>query len=740
MTEKNKYDNIKITIFRNSQRLRHSKSDSKLTEDKNILDNKKNKISIKNNNRDLHISNSNKNIPLISGLETKDLKEIEHQKMNTFRKRESSLLARKKIISRLKSQETDYRKMKNKEDNDDKLINNNNNLINKKTFEENFSLMHLSSKEKYKMSLNIQKIEIILPTRKEKNGKTFRRSKDLNNSSDQINKRLYSSSNDNDNTEKKNKNIITRKYCSYYSKKLFDNPLKNNKKASNIIITDNNKIKGNINNNGNINTSKLNHYTRNIRKDRNITSFENEKISDKNNKKTYRRFYEQKNRNKQENENNENEKIKSRIIVDEKNDYEKQKKIEINNDSIPLSNKNKNKYNSRSFMRSKQVVIENTNIVNNFIVNFFEELIDISEVLEIKNLLSTLLNNFNIKYFTNYKSLSFPEDITNFEFVFKHYCIILVSFIFLSFDNTLYILDNVKKVKNLFNQTICSSLNYLKINNKSNKISNFLNKNESKEIIQNKRLTGLIINTIFDNNKEYLSLQKALNQLLSKINLNNYKWFINIINNTILFYFNNRRVFSYNFDIFKKKSVSPTHNNTYINSKFKFEDSIPTAPYIKSQMKKNFCLVLDIDETIAHSLKLSLGYYFLLRPGTIEFLSEISNYYEIIIFTSSPKNYADNILNKIDSKNNLISHRLYRDHVVYENGKVVKKLKMIGRDLKKTIFVDNLKSNAKDNPKNLYPISAWYSDVCDRQLFQLKDKLIYIATCGKYIEDITKAI
>ena len=157
-------------------------------------------------------------------------------------------------------------------------------------------------------------------------------------------------------------------------------------------------------------------------------------------------------------------------------------------------------------------------------------------------------------------------------------------------------------------------------------------------------------------------------------------------------------------------------------------------------MKKNFCLVLDIDETIVHSMNLPFGNYFLLRPGVINFLDELSKLYEIIIFTSSPKNYADGILNKIDIDNNYISHRLYKNHVVFEKGKSVKKLNMIGRDLKKIIFVDNMKSNAKYNPSNLCHVSTWFFDINDEEIIKLKLKLKYIATNNKFKDDIRKGL
>ena len=137
---------------------------------------------------------------------------------------------------------------------------------------------------------------------------------------------------------------------------------------------------------------------------------------------------------------------------------------------------------------------------------------------------------------------------------------------------------------------------------------------------------------------------------------------------------------------------------------------------------------------------MSFGCYFLVRPGALDFLKEISKYYEIIIFTSSPKSYADKILNKIDINGNLISHRLYRNHVIYENGKSAKNLNMIGRDLTKTIFIDNLRSNAKYNLNNLCPITTWISDIFDDKLIKLKNKLVYIATSGKYDDDITQGL
>ena len=430
-----------------------------------------------------------------------------------------------------------------------------------------------------------------------------------------------------------------------------------------------------------------------------------------------------------------------------------------------------------------------------FMFHYFEELIDISNSLDNESLLSTLLNNFNQRYYlindkTNEECILFFKENENFEYIFKHFGLVLICLIFLSKDELLYNTYYLN-VKDLLIKLIYSSLNYVEIdgNKESTKIYNFIN-NNLQNVVPNHRYILSLINLLFNNKREYLPLKDALEQIHNIIIKKDLLFIIKIMNDSILFCYNSKPKFIFNFPFFAfknnvltiknnqekqnndinytnytnnnitNKNVSSVKNNVNnlstnniphnnintintnnisynINS---YKENIPTPPFIKSPLKKRFCLVLDIDETISHSLKLSFGCYFLLRPGTKIFLKEISKYYEIIIFTSSPKKYADKILNKIDVDGNLISHRLYRQHVLYENGKSVKNLNLIGRDLSKTIFVDNLRSNAKYNLNNFCPITSWRSDIFDNRLIKLKDKLIYIATCGKYDDDITQGL
>ena len=96
----------------------------------------------------------------------------------------------------------------------------------------------------------------------------------------------------------------------------------------------------------------------------------------------------------------------------------------------------------------------------------------------------------------------------------------------------------------------------------------------------------------------------------------------------------------------------------------------------KSDNRPAYTLVLDLDETLIHftdkrrthcpGSKDEIDEYFNIRPYALQFLRDMSKYFEIVIFTAGTQEYADWVLNQIDM--GWISHRLYRQHTRVENG------------------------------------------------------------------------
>ena len=378
-----------------------------------------------------------------------------------------------------------------------------------------------------------------------------------------------------------------------------------------------------------------------------------------------------------------------------------------------------------------------------FILNFFEDNIGLENSFNSKTYFNYFINVMNKKYLIAYETKLFEHNNNkHFIYCYKYYSAILVILIFLAKYDDLFEKKS-KSSKILFSMFIVSSLYYTGYHlGKSQKIKTFLNKNNDIKKMKISDCALNLLNLNFKDRKDYSLLYSIMMQLLDNLNEDSIINILSIINNSILYCLNTglKTKLYMNSNISKKNEFFFNFKDEKFEKQI--EDNVPTpsAPFIKKQSKKKFCLVLDLDETIIHSVRLKNGYYFFVRPGAIQFLNEISPFYEIIFFTSSYKPYADYILNKIDLKKNLISYRFYKSHVIFEKGKSIKKLSLIGRDLKKIIFVDNLKTNAKYNKKNLYLIPTWIGDMKDDEIYKLKKKLFEIAANDKYNEDITKAL
>ena len=305
--------------------------------------------------------------------------------------------------------------------------------------------------------------------------------------------------------------------------------------------------------------------------------------------------------------------------------------------------------------------------------------------------------------------------------------------------NLLYvILVVIKKVENYINENNIkfdeNSIEYsdyqkckilLELNNDKIKVEKYEdNFHTNNKIIKNIFLN--LLNTLKEINPD-------ISQIISGIfNISKKSKFKTILNNYLK---TNPLIVEKTEEIQKKchsENISNNENGGQNDDLVK-EILPPYLPPKKKEDKRDYCLVLDLDETLVHFFEDNSEAYVKVRMGAENFISVLSQYCEIVIFTASTKYYADIVIDGLDCKD-LIDYKLYREHTYDYNGINVKDLAKLGRDLKKIIIIDNIEENYIFQPNNGLNILDFEGDENDNELqYLLNDLLEVVSTPGKNV-------
>ena len=403
-------------------------------------------------------------------------------------------------------------------------------------------------------------------------------------------------------------------------------------------------------------------------------------------------------------------------------------------------------------------------------------------------LLDNEILNFDIKNNTYNNKINNNINIKNSNcyifFIIKEYFILQIIFFY-----TLILISLIKKEKNIFQSGIHSISFYfhqniiifiyiifsnfnLNNNNKTNenfaKCINILNENKTwldknnykRYIRTNNKLSKQIIINLIKQIKLNLKNQKDIN-----INININKSNINLIEtiSEILFSFlinyKTRKILSIFQQIKSNPSINTllkklnfntiishyteNKNKNLINDTLLTIEEAPKPPYLSPiSPKYKYTLVLDLDETLVHYVSDNDSAYIQIRPGAEEFIKELSEFYEIIIFTAALQNYADLIISGLDP-DGVVSDKLYRQHTINKDNSYIKDLDKLGRDIKKVIIIDNISENFSKQPQNGLNICDFEGNEYDEELKYLKEDLIKLIKLKPndvrlYLKDIQK--
>lgn len=196
--------------------------------------------------------------------------------------------------------------------------------------------------------------------------------------------------------------------------------------------------------------------------------------------------------------------------------------------------------------------------------------------------------------------------------------------------------------------------------------------------------------------------------------------------------------------------VSTTTLGTKKMGRFLFPKKLIPRSILYSKKKKT--LVIDLDETLIHSISrgtthnnpsqahivevkfstsgISTLYYVYKRPYCDQFLKKISKWYNIIIFTASMREYADPVIDWLESSfPGKFMKRLYRNDCTLRDGVgYIKDLSIIygGRKnsvsvdrLNEVIIIDNSPISYAMQVDNAIQVEGWISDPTDADLLNL---------------------
>mmetsp|Transcript_11821 Transcript_11821/g.43215 ORF Transcript_11821/g.43215 Transcript_11821/m.43215 type:complete len:397 (+) Transcript_11821:201-1391(+) len=180
------------------------------------------------------------------------------------------------------------------------------------------------------------------------------------------------------------------------------------------------------------------------------------------------------------------------------------------------------------------------------------------------------------------------------------------------------------------------------------------------------------------------------------------------------------------------------------------DDSLVMPPQLEVD-KGKACLVLDLDETLVHSSFKAVpspdyiipieiegkvcDCYVQKRPHVDEFMAAVGKMFEVVVYTASLSKYGDPLLDLLD-RSKVIRWRLFRESCTPYEGNYVKDLSRLGRDLKKTIIVDNSPHSYVFHPDNAIPIGSF---IDDKEDVELLDLLKYLSML-KDVEDVTSVL
>ena len=279
---------------------------------------------------------------------------------------------------------------------------------------------------------------------------------------------------------------------------------------------------------------------------------------------------------------------------------------------------------------------------------------------------------------------------------------------------TFYVNDEVKITKSFYgrNKIIYSILKTLVPKQENNYIYNTTYK-----LIEEIESSTKLNRTIELRNNIYNKLDKHIINIKYNENFKNkISQLENLnINNNIL-----------NIDsILNSINIEEENNNNNHNNNTKKILTLPLPNREPEEFNYKYSLFLELDETLVHYYEEGENYFVKVRQGTDEFLKTLHDFCEIIIVSTSNKEYTDIILENLNKEKNYVDRAIYKE--LCDNDNIDIDFKKINRDLKKCVFICHEgKTFFNADEKNIVELKEFIGEEDDKEIVYLQSELMKI--------------
>ena len=405
------------------------------------------------------------------------------------------------------------------------------------------------------------------------------------------------------------------------------------------------------------------------------------------------------------------------------NESNKQSSIKNKNDEN-VKTKNNNKTTMELFVKNEIAKINKVNIY---------------KINNLKNIYLDLLELFNIQLKKNEKSKELYKELSNdikllsykyINFVFSEDMELLINIFSNITEIHKYLIIEIYffiSVIYLFDENTLSN-NYLMISYKTAIFYSILNFQNILNILNTSfsLVNDALINKIKSINKILLPTLKLINpnvpsnnqikEFISQnniINSNNNLGIIKLVSSLK----ENANLISKLNEL--KKLDDKTTEEKDIKREIKFEKQINPLLPLMNKKKFKFSIAIELDETLVHYCEEGDNYYAKVRFGTENFLKNISNFFEIIVVSTSGKEYSNIIIDNLNKENKCyVEHRLF-----IEDFSEKQDLTNINRDLRKIIFVCHDYDFINAPKENIILLKEFLGEEEDREIVKLYSEL-----------------